>query len=111
MKTDDEQDSVNFDTAVGDPAAYYADPQAIVADQTLARSQKLRFLTEWAQDLADRQTADGEGMAPEDNRTADMAAVRLPQVVAALAQVEAETEVEEVPTTRTFWSRLRQITG
>ena len=109
MTVDLTDEEVDFETAVGDPAAYYANPQAIVADTTLSRPQKLRFLTEWAQDLADRQVADGEGMAPEGAKSAHDAAL-LKQVNSALALVEAESDVETaVP--RTFWTRLKAILG
>lgn len=55
----------SFDMVVADPAAFYPDPAAIVADTGLSRQQRLRLLTEWAQDLVDRQVAENEGMAPE----------------------------------------------
>jgi hypothetical protein len=56
-------DGVDFETAVGDPAGYYPAPEAIVADDEQTRAQKRRFLTEWAQDLCQRQVASDEGMA------------------------------------------------
>ncbi len=100
---------VDFETAVGDPAAYYAEPQAIVADTTLSKTQKQRFLTEWAQDLADRQVADGEGMAPDEVISARDAALQK-QVNAALAMVEAEPDAE-LAGLRTLWTRLKAIVG
>ena len=108
MTQDSAQDGdADFDTAVGDPSAYYADPQAILADETLGRDQKLRFLREWAQDLADRQTADGEGMAPESVRAIETDAALVRQVKAALAQAE-EQPIDTGPEwpVRSLWKRL-----
>lgn len=101
----------DFETAVGDPSAYYPDPEAIVADKTLSKTQKQRFLAEWAQDLAQRQSADGEGMAPDDGRRAAIDAALLKQVNAAIARVEAEPEPDTSTPFRTFWTRLQALAG
>lgn len=110
---------VDFETAVGNPGAYYVDPEAIVADTTLSRAQKLRFLHEWAQDIAQRQVADDEGMAPDDSRSAGTDASRaaatdgslLRSVNAAIAHAEAEAETDSALTFRTLWRRLGIIAG
>lgn len=102
----------DFETAVGDPAAYYPEPQAIVADTTLSKAQKQRFLSEWMQDLSQRQSADSEGMAPDDSSTAAVDAALLKQVNAALADVEEqEPGADDVSTLRTVWKRLKAIVG
>jgi hypothetical protein len=46
------------------PAGHYADPTAVVDDQSLTRAQRLQLLHDWAQDLVDQQIASGEGMIP-----------------------------------------------
>lgn len=97
-------DEVDFDTALSDPAAYYAHPADIVGDDQLTASQKHRFLTEWAQDLADRQQAAEEGMDSVNSATtaADSELVR--KVNACLQQVG--TPADEGKPGRSFWRRL-----
>lgn len=56
------EDGVDYETALADPAAYYSEPEAVLADADLSRVQMRRFLSEWAQDLEGRQVADDEGM-------------------------------------------------
>lgn len=102
---------VDFETAVGDPAAYYADPDAILADTTLSKTQRQRFLAAWAQDLGDRQVADGEGMAPDDTRLAAEDAALLKQVNAALADLDGAPDSDASATFRSFWRRLKAMAG
>lgn len=110
MTSDLTDTEADFETAVGDPASYYPDPRAIVVDATLSKAQKQRFLTEWMQDLSQRQIADGEGMAPDDSSTAAVDAALLKQVNAAIADVEAqESDLAETSTPRTIWKRLKAI--
>jgi hypothetical protein len=92
----------DFETALQDPAQYYAEPEAVQADTTLSREQKLRFLNEWAQDLKDRQCAEGEGMTGDD---VDCGPI-LKRVQAALAKVEAEDRPAPEGGWRTLWQRL-----
>ena len=103
-------DEVDFETAVGDPAAFYADPNAIIADTTLSKSQKHRFLSGWAQDLAGRQIADAEGMAPDAAASARDAAL-LKSINAALEQMETVPDSDPVAAVRTLWIRLRKLIG
>lgn len=56
------ENGVDYETALSDPAAYYHEPETVLTDADLSLAQKKRFLEEWAQDLADRQVADAEGM-------------------------------------------------
>lgn len=111
MTADEAQEMADFETAVGDPSAYYAAPQEIVADETLGKAQKLRFLTKWAQDLTDRQTADAEGMVPLDSRATNSDVKALRDVAAAIEEVEASPEDREIAAPRSFWSRSRKLTG
>lgn len=107
----DDQD-VDFDTAVNDPSAYYTDPQGISGDETLSRAQKLRFLNEWAQDLADRQTADSEGMAPERVGAVEADAALVNAVAAAIADVEQQPDATgAMDMLRKTWRRIRGTAG
>jgi len=101
---------VDFETAVGDPSAYYDSPEAIVADTSLSKPQKRRFLTEWAQDLALRQSADSEGMAPADTATAAIDAALLKSVNAAIEAVELQPDGDGA-VFRSLWTRLRRMVG
>lgn len=96
----------DFETALTDPAAYYADPEAIVADPGLSHAQKKRFLTEWEQDLTDRQVADQEGMTPTDPALQDADAELLNRIRMAIQTLETESD-SEGPTPRRWWQRLR----
>ncbi len=55
-------DGVDFDTAVSDPAAFYADPDAVMADPHLTNSQRRQFLEQWGRDIQRRQESLSEGM-------------------------------------------------
>ena len=48
----------DFNIVVADPAAFYSEPAAILSDTGLTRRQRLHLLTEWAQDILDRQVAE-----------------------------------------------------
>ena len=95
----------SFDLVVADPAAFYPDPAAVVADTGLSRQQRLRLLSEWAQDLVDRQVAENEGMAPEgvNNSAHDTGLLR--QVNTAIETVEASPEAPPGLMAR-VWRRL-----
>lgn len=95
----------NFDMVVADPAAFYPDPAAIIADTGLTRRQRLRLLTEWAQDLVDRQVAENEGMAPEGAKESAFDTGLLRQVNTAIETVEASPEEAPNLITR-VWRRL-----
>lgn len=49
--TDRPDEGKYTEAAVGDPAGYYNDPQAVMADKTLTKAQKRRFLDGFAHDL------------------------------------------------------------
>jgi hypothetical protein len=97
----------DFETALADPAAYYADPQAILADGKLSLAQKRRFLSEWEQDLTDRQVADQEGMTATDSMVQDADADLQNRIHDALKRLETESDSEEAAPPRRWWQRLR----
>ncbi len=104
----DAGDVHDFEIVVIDPAAYYPSPDAIVVDAGLTRTQRLRLLSEWAQDILDRQVADNEGMAPEIPGVAAAETALLRQVNAAMEIVEASPEAPAGLLTR-VWRRLLAI--
>lgn len=99
-------DDVDFDTAVADPAAFYAEPEAIVADSALSLGQKERFLREWALDLEARNTADDEGMLPDDSAASAGEAVLLRRVKVCLETLDGQVDADQPG--RSWWRRLLQ---
>jgi hypothetical protein len=99
------QSGDDFDTVAGDPAGYYADPQGVVADDTLGRDQKLRLLREWAMDLDARLMADSEGMMPHDETRPSPDAATMRRVKDAIAAVETTPDQAAAPP-RTLWQRI-----
>lgn len=97
----------DFETAVKDPASYYADPEAIVADTELSLEQKRRFLSEWEQDLTDHQVADQEGMTSLDTTTRDAEAGLQDRIHSALKQLENQSDSNGAPPPRRWWQRRR----
>lgn len=98
-------DEVDFDTALSDPAAYYAHPADILGDDQLTKSQKHRFLSEWAQDLADRQQAAEEGMDSVNSTDTAADAELVRKVNACLQQLDGTDDDSGEPG-RSFWRRL-----
>jgi hypothetical protein len=101
--TDDNE--VDFDTAVRDPAAFYATPEAVAADADLTDGQKRRFLTAWAQDIEDRQVGIDEGMTAATTSGSDNDAERLQRIHHCLANLPDDAE-DEAPALARFWRRL-----
>ncbi|GGE12954.1 hypothetical protein GCM10011529_19160 [Polymorphobacter glacialis] len=97
-------DTNDFEQVVADPAAFYLDPEAILADSNLSRAERLRLLREWAQDIADRQNADNEGMAAEAPAKVDETGL-LRRVNAAIERVEGETDAS-IGIIERVWRRL-----
>ena len=105
-KSESETIEVNdFEQVLNDPAAFYANPLAIVSDDDLSRTQRLRLLKEWAQDLMDRQVAADEGMGAETARVEAAESTLLRQVNVAIETVEASPEAPPGLLTR-VWRRL-----
>lgn len=98
-------DTEDFDSVVADPAAFYHDPDAIIADTGLTRRQRLHLLTEWAQDIVDRQVAENEGMAPETALESADETQLLREVNAAIERVDASADDAPGLVTR-MWRRL-----
>ncbi len=83
-------EEVDFDTAIMDPAAFYASPDAVAADPDLTGGQRRRFLMEWAQDIEDRQVGVDEGMGAGDLSGSDQDAQQLQAIRACLASLPAD---------------------
>ncbi|KAB7644932.1 hypothetical protein [Polymorphobacter fuscus] len=79
----------DFDLVRQDPAAWYTDPQAILDDRNLSRSEQQALLAEWAQDLGDRIAAADEGMVPEGAGSTDADVRMRDHVTAAQAALES----------------------
>lgn len=101
-----QDNSAPFDVVAGDPEQFFETPQAIVNDATLSRKEKLQLLDEWAQDIADRNAAAGEGMVPEQPGRVDRDVRMAAAVTAARATVEAgeDTQLPSLPVR--LWKRL-----
>lgn len=95
-----------FDVVLGDPAAFYRHPQAVLDDPTITRDEREALLGAWAQDLADRNNAIGEGMVPEISGTADRDIAMTSAVAAALAGLPPAAEPGLLAATGRLWRRL-----
>ena len=99
-------DEVDFETALTDPAAYYAHPADIVGDDQLSHAQKRRFLEEWAQDVSDRQQAADEGMDSVNSAETASDADILRKIHVGLEQLGGEAGTGHAKPGRSFWKRL-----
>lgn len=100
-------EEVDFDTAILDPAAFYATPEAVAADPDLTGGQRRRFLMEWAQDIEDRQVGVDEGMGAGDLSGSDQDAQLLQGIRACLANLpEADADTPPESAVARFWRRL-----
>jgi hypothetical protein len=95
-----------FDVVLGDPAAFYRQPGAVLDDPTITRDERHALLTAWAQDLADRSNAMGEGMVPEANGVAERDVAMASAVAAALAALPPADESGLLAATGRLWRRL-----
>lgn len=98
-------DAVDYETALGDPAAYYADPEAVFADHDITDGQKYRFLSEWRLDLLGKQEADNEGMAPPGTTESAGEAELVKRIDASLARLK-DAEQSDARGKRSFWQRV-----
>ncbi|MDN2567100.1 hypothetical protein N1F89_12795, partial [Aquibium sp. A9E412] len=73
--------------ALLDPAAVYAGPEAVPADDALTADQKLAVLLAWQYNAAEEEVALEEGMPGNETGM-------LPRVMAALDQVAGPDAVE-----------------
>jgi hypothetical protein len=85
-------DQQSFDKLVGDVAKHFATPDALLADETLTREQKLALLQQWEYDLHLMQ------VATEENMTGDAPpgtnAEKIRQVHAAAEELGAKLDGE-----------------
>lgn len=85
-------DQQSFDKLVGDVSKHFATPEALLAENSLTREQKLALLRQWEYDLHLLQ------VATEENMTGDAApgtnAEKLRQVHAAAEKLGAELDPE-----------------
>ena len=102
----DSPETTEFDVVLGDPAAFYRRPEAVIDDPSLTRDERHALLTAWAQDLADRNAAMGEGMVPEVNGAADNDAAMAVAVTEALATLPPEDAPGLLAATGRLWRRL-----
>ena len=100
-------DGVDFETAVSDPAAFYAHPDDISADPDLTPSQRRRFLMEWAQDIEDRQSGLSEGMGAGEVTGSDQDAQLLQRIHASIARLpDDQAEPPPQSAVARLWRRL-----
>ena len=102
----DSLETGEFDVVLGDPAAFYRHPQAVLDDPTITREERSALLSAWAQDLADRNKASGEGMVPEIRGSADRDIAMTSAVSAALAALPPAAEPGLLAATGRLWQRL-----
>ncbi len=85
-------DEQSFEKMVGDVSKYFVTPEALLAENSLTREQKLTLLRQWEYDLHLLQ------VATEENMTGDAApgtnAEKLRQVHAAAEKLGAELDPE-----------------
>ena len=102
----DSLETGEFDVVLGDPAAFYRHPQAVLDDPTITREERFALLSAWAQDLADRNDASGEGMVSEIRGSADRDIAMTSAVAAALAALPPAAEPGLLAATGRLWQRL-----
>jgi hypothetical protein len=95
-----------FDVVLGDPAAFYRQPGAVLDDPTITRAERHALLSAWAQDLADSNNASGEGMVPEINGSAERDVAMTSAVAAALAALPPAEDSGLLAATGRLWRRL-----
>ena len=97
----------DFDLVSQDPAAWYRQPQAILADPQLRHAEKARLLDEWALDLADRSTAADEGMVPDVPGLIDGDVRMQDRIIAAQAELAATAADDAAPSLpQRLWRRI-----
>lgn len=74
---------IDYAKALDDPAAQFAAPLDIVADQTLTDAQKIALLRQWQHDESEIAVATEEGMPGGESAL-------LQQISAALAKLDPE---------------------
>ena len=110
LNTDQTDD---FDLVSQDPAAWYAEPRAVIDDASLTHAEKGQLLDEWARDLVDRSSAAGEGMVPEVAGLADLDAKTLEKVAAAKAELGKSAPDDSILSfpKRLWWRIVAAVQG
>jgi hypothetical protein len=85
-------DQQSFDKLVVDVAEHFATPEALLADESLTREQKLALLRQWEYDLHLMQVATEENMTSDAPSGANAEIIR--QVHAAAEKLGAEFDTE-----------------
>ncbi len=76
-----------------DPAAAYASPAEIVADQNLTKEDKIEILRRWEYDACEMSVAGDEGMAAVDGEL-------LRQIISALTSLTGTIDTDRTPPTK-----------
>lgn len=103
----DTQDA-DFDMVLGDPGAFFRQPQAILDDPTLSRDEQRKLLDAWLEDVDARSAATDEGMVPDRVGTTDKDVRTRTAIVSARETLQANDDENgsmAVVATR-FWRRL-----
>ncbi|MEY2883456.1 MAG: hypothetical protein RL490_1180 [Pseudomonadota bacterium] len=87
----DTQDA-DFDMVLGDPGAYFRQPQAILDDRTLSRDERLKLLDAWLDDVDARSAATDEGMVPDRVGITDKDVRTRAAIVSARGTLQAATD-------------------
>ena len=85
-------DQQSFDKLVGDVAQHFATPDALLAEESLTREQKLALLRQWEYDLHLLQVATEENMTGDAPPGANAEQIR--QVHAAAEKLGAQLDTD-----------------
>ena len=92
-------DQQSFDKLVGDVSKHFATPEALLAEDTLTRDQKLALLQQWEYDLQLMQVATEENMTGDTPPGTNAEIIR--QVHAAAEKLGAELNTDGSGATKT----------
>ena len=102
----DSSETGEFNVVLGDPAAFYRHPEAVLDDTTLTLAERHALLAAWAQDIADRNAAVGEGMVPDVAGAVDRDVALAAAVAAAIAALPPADAPGLLAATGRLWRRL-----
>ncbi len=95
-----------FDVVLGDPAAYFHHPQAVLDDPSLTMTERRHLLNAWAQDLADRSASVDEGMVPENLKAVERDVALTAAVELAISKLPVDDKPGLMAVTGRLWRRL-----
>lgn len=81
---------MNIEQAMTDPTSVFSSPDEVIHKQTLSKDQKIRILKRWKYDALELEVAEEENMGGGPPGV-------LYQVLQALHQLDAHTDVEHPP--------------